>query len=395
MAKKCVLGVDVGTSSVKVLAGVIEAGGNALIYGAGTAPTAGFSKGTITNVNELAASIKGAIECAVMAADAIPDAIYLGLGGMDIVSQNSIGSIAPNTVDSITREDIEKACRAAIIVAIPDDHRVLHVVPAGYWVDGQKTSTVPLGKRGNRLEVEAHLVSLPREPLEGLLGVLSGSGIQVTGTLANCAVAAEVIEPEDEGACLVMDMGAGLTDLALYSDGILRMTASVPLGGDYITGDIMQGLDVSRTHAEAVKCYYAKLDKGLKGRNVTLDCNETGSEGQSIAYDFLFDIVESRVEEIVSILQGYLEPILSCYNVRTLILTGGCASLPSIGEAAEKIFGLPVRLARLENKVPLEYAYPSNAACFGLIKYAARLKIPDPETKSSWRSLLNKFREYI
>ncbi|HMM20363.1 MAG TPA: cell division protein FtsA [Selenomonadales bacterium] len=395
MAKKCVLGVDVGTSSVKVLAGVIEADGTVRIQGAGTAPTEGFSKGTITDAEALASSVKGAIDCTVMAAAVAPDAIYLGLGGMDIVSVNSIGSMAPASADGISGEDIERACRAATIVAVPDDHRVLHVVPTGYWVDGQKTAAIPLGKRGNRLETEAHIISLPREPLEGLLGGLSASGIRVAGTLANCMVAAEAVRPDEDGACLVLDMGAGLTDLALYSDGIPRMTASLPLGGDYITGDIMQGLDVTRPHAEAVKRYYARLDRSLKGRNITLDCAEPGSAGQPIAYDFLFNIVESRVEELVAILHGYLEPVLSGYNVRTLILAGGCASLPSVGEAAAKIFGLPAQLARLENEVPLEYACPSNTACFGLIKYAAGLKSPEPVTRSSWRSLLNKFREYI
>lgn len=391
MAGKNILGVDIGTSAIKVLAAT-KRDGRITVCGSGTVLCAGFAKGTITDVAALAAAIREAVDCALMAASVNHEAIHLGIGGLDITAQNSIGSVVPAS-GTVTATDVERACRAATIVAVPDDQRVLHVLPIGFWLDGRPEAEAPLGKPGGRLEAETHIVSVPRRLIDELIAALAAKRLTVASVFANAVAGAATIA--DCPSCLVMDMGAGLTDLALYNGGKIVLSASVPLGGDYITNDIMQGLEVSRPHAEDIKRYYAKLARNLSGQDIVLDCNDYGTTDKNIAYDFLHKIVESRVEEIVSLLHAYVEPALARYGAEKVLLTGGSSLLPSVGEWTGRIFARSVQPARPGADLPSEYTHPALAAGIGIVGYTARL-VPEPESSGGvFKSFLNKIKKYV
>lgn len=390
MAGKYILGVDIGTSAVKALAAT-RSDGLAGVCGSGTVPCAGFAKGAMTDVAALAAAIREAVDCALMASAAPHEAIHLGIGGLDITAQNGIGSIVPAS-GTVTGADVEKACRAAAIVAAPDDQRTLHVMPIGFWLDGRPEADAPEGKQGGRLEVETHIVSVSRQAVDELIAALAAKHLTVASVFANAVVSASAVA--DGPSCLVMDMGAGLTDLALYSGGNIVLSASVPLGGDYITGDIMQGLGITRPHAEEVKRYYAKLARDLSGREIVLDCNDFGTTDKNVEYDFLYKIIESRVEEIVSLLFAYVEPALARYGAEKILLTGGSSLLPSVGEWTGKIFGRTVQLAKPTADIPAEYAHPALASGVGIIGYAARLT-PTGQDSGPLRSFFRKLKQYV
>lgn len=391
MAGKYILGVDIGTSAVKVLAAT-KHNGQLQVLGSGTVAGAGLAKGAVTDAVALAAAVREAVDCAVMVAEVPLGPVHLGIGGTDITSRNGIGSVAP-TAGMATGADIERACRAATTVTVPDDHRILHVIPIGYWLDGQPLMEAPLGKSGKRLEVETHIVSLPGSLADELTAALSDRGITVAAICANAVVGAAVAA--DSASCLVIDIGAGLADLALHSGGKTVLTASVPLGGDYITGDIMHGLGIGRLHAEEIKRYYAKLDRDLSGRGLVLDCNDFGTTDKQVDYDFLHKIVESRVEEIVSLLHAYVEPALSRYGAEKILLTGGSSLLPSVGEWTEKIFARPIKLARPGAGLPAEYSHPANTASYGLVEYAARLASDEHTGGGPVRSFFKKLRQLL
>jgi cell division protein FtsA len=165
-------------------------------------------------------------------------------------------------------------------------------------------------------------------------------------------------------------MGAGVTDLFVFHQKQIRLSASLPLGGDYITSDIMHALNVGRAHAEEIKRYYSRLDKkSLRGMDIILDCNDYGTMDKKIAFDFLHDVVESRVEELVALVHHYLSPVLSGISSQQLYLTGGSALMPSVPETFEKFLNLPVHI--ITPGVAREYSYPGNTACIGLLNYAA------------------------
>ncbi|HWQ60988.1 MAG TPA: cell division FtsA domain-containing protein, partial [Negativicutes bacterium] len=307
-------------------------------------------------------------------------------------AQNSIGSVVPAS-GIVTDTDVERACRAATIVAVSDDQRILHVLPIGFWLDGRPETEAPLGKKGGRLEVETHIVSVSRALVDELIAALAAKRLTVASVFANAVTGATAIA--DSPSCLVMDMGAGITDLALYNGGKIVLSASVPLGGDYVTGDIMHGLSIERLHAEEIKRYYAKLARDLSGRDVVLDCNDYGTTDKNIAYDFLHKIVESRVEEIVSLLFAYVEPALARYGAEKILLTGGSSLLPSVGEWMGRTFARSVQLARPGTNLPSEYAHPAFAACVGVVEYAARLVPAEPESGGTLRSFFKKLKQYV
>ena len=192
---------------------------------------------------------------------------------------------------------------------------------------------------------------------------------------------------------IVIDMGAGTTDLAFYSKQHLETAATLLLGGDYITHDIAQGVGVSRAHAEEIKRYYAKLNSDLYGQDVILDCNDYGTTDKHVAYDFLHHIIESRVQEIVELVYEQAAPVLQGHE--EIILTGGCCYLPSLKARLELLFGIPVRLAPLEALLP-EYAFYTNTAVYGLVEYAATRKLPqDVPNENVPSGMLDSFWERV
>jgi cell division protein FtsA len=391
MAGKFILGVDIGTSAVKALAAAKE-NGHIRILGNGTVPCAGFAKGVVTAAAALAAAIREAVDCAAQAAALPREAVHLGIGGLDITAQNGIGSIAPSG-GLVTGAEIERACRAAAAVALPEDQRILHSLPIGYWLDGHPESDAPIGGNCGRLEVETHIVSAPAPVIDELIDSLAAQRIAVASVCSNAVVGAQTLVDSD--SCLIIDMGAGLTGLALYTGGKIVLSASVPLGGDYITGDIMHGLDVGRLHAEEIKRYYAKLDKNLHGRDVVLDLSGHGTTDKQVRYDFLQTIVESRVEEIVSLLHAYVEPALSRYGAGKILLTGGASLLPSLGDWIGRTFVRPVVPVKPGGDIAPEYAHPSFAACFGLVAHATRHAPVSRANNGLLRTILDKFKNFI
>ncbi|MDR3590093.1 MAG: cell division protein FtsA [Negativicutes bacterium] len=395
MAKKYILGVDVGTGSIKAFAGKVDEAGNIAVLGSGTAATAGIVKGAWINIRDLAAAIKEATEAAAGAAKMPVEKIYLGIGGQAVSAANSIGSIKSFAISAITSEDVERAYRAAATAGVTAEERILHVLPINFSLDGEKIAGEPIGLSGTLLAVETHIVTVSETTISELISALAAIGIPIAGIFANsiaCATAFAATAEDDD--FLVMDIGAGLTDLALYSEGKIVVSASLPLGGDYITSDIAQGIDVTKPHAEEIKHYYARLNKRLRGQAVMLDCNDYGTTDKQVAYDHLHNIVESRVAEIVTILYDYLEPSLSSYSIKKILLTGGCSLLPSVPESISRIFEVPVRVTSPEHLAP-EYAHPANSACSGILSYAAKLAPVKPEPEGGWRSLIRKLKEFI
>ncbi|SDE86807.1 cell division protein FtsA [Sporomusa acidovorans] len=395
MNKKTILAVDVGTGMVKVFAGKLQADGTVDILGSGTAPTAGYEKGVITDVNALTHSIRQAVDCVIMAVDEqMTDCVYLGISGSTLVTQNSIGSVAVTTPETITPQDIERACKAATFEIEQDKYEILHVFAA-------RNS---LAKTGEAVEVEAHIVAVPKDILGEISHALKESGLTLNCIIAGDIMAAETIKKELPGKpenFIFMDIGAGTTDFVMYVGGNPCFSASLPLGGDYITNDLMQGLTVNRAHAEEIKRYYSRLSSDLRNQGVVLDCNDYGTTDKHVSYDFLYDIIESRVDEIVGLVYDYIKPRLSQYvteNGQTLeriYLTGGSGAMPSMASRIANVFQINTEMVKPVH-LPVEYAQPANTVCYGIIDYGARVLASEPVVgKSAWDVLIRKAKKLL
>ena len=395
MVNRNVLGIDVGTSHIKVFIGTVDMDGRLLIAGSGTAPTAGFVKGAITDVEALALSISQAIDCAVMATNiSIKDA-YIGIGGVEISSTSSIGSIAPSSTHVITHEDINRLYQAAVLAGVPDDHEVLHLLPKKFFVDKKRQVELSLQQKCTHLELEAHIITMPKIIFHKLVSAVESLGIHVVGIVSNPIVAAQVLPTVNNQNYLFMDVGAGTTELILYRDRQIYLSASLPLGGDYITSDIMKGLNISHNHAEEVKKYYAKLDSNLRGQNIILDCNDYGTTDKQVSYDFLNEIIESRIDEIVYLVYDYVKDTVVADKIEKVFLAGGCGAMANFSDGVERVFRLPIEVVTLQ-ELPAEYARSSNIACYGVLTYSAN-NMPDTPLMGNrtWRSLVSKCKKFF
>ncbi|VBB06213.1 cell division protein ftsa [Lucifera butyrica] len=391
-----IIGVDVGTCTVTALAGSVDGNGAVTVHGSGIAPTVGFSQGTLTDVTALADSIKQAVDCARAAADLNCEQVYLGIGGIALGAANESGQVAPAFPDRITAEDVQRACRAAAIAIDSQEFQILHLIPRRFWINDEEFED-PLRCKGSSLKVDTHIVSIPRERIDPLLAALRAVHIEVACVVANIVVLADAVKTAlDTANYMVIDIGGGTTDIALFQNKKIAMSLSLPLGGNYITNDIMQGLDVTWKHAEAVKRYYAaKLDSSLYGKGVMLDCNDYGTVDKQVPYDFLYVIIESRVEEILSIVYDYVKPYLISCGVDIIYLTGGCAQMPSIQNSLQKKFNLGVADIG-PDLLAQEYRSPGNTACFGVFMYAANNEpVKKEETIKDRNSFVSKIKSFF
>jgi len=357
---------DVGTSSVKVIVGQAKPNGSVTVLGIGTAPTGGFVKGVIVDAQALAKSIRQALDCAAVATNVAIGPVHLGISGDAVRFYTCRGSVSPVFRDHVSQDDVNRACRAAILTGVPEESHILHTIPIGYWLDGVEVEGLTAQHQGSRLEVEVCITAMDKRVGFQLTNALKDAGVTVADISANAVVASGFTSAATQH--IVIDMGAGTTDLAFYHKQHLKTAATLLLGGDYITHDIAQGIGVSRVHAEEIKRYYAKLNPGLYGQDVILDCNDYGTTDKHVAYDFLHHIVESRVQEIVELVYEHVEHLKQ--TGEEIILTGGACYLPSISQRLEQVFRIPVRLAPLDHLLT-EYAFYPHTAVHSLVEYAS------------------------
>lgn len=383
MNNRRIAAIDIGTESIRIFIGNIQPDGSLCVKNSAFVPSQGYARGEIIDAGALAAAVKQALDCALAPGENHGDIlIYAGLGSIFMLGQNSLGSIARTYADKITAQDVERACRAAVFAAEADDFEAVHVLPLNDILAEKGVLLENLGEPKDKqgLKVIVHIASLPKAVIAQLTEALRGEGVELAGIVANNIVVVRnaLLNLEKEAAnAIFFDIGAGTTDVAVLAAGRINHSASLSLGGNYITNDIVQGIGVNFPHAEAIKRYYAKLDRELYGRRVTLDCNDFGTTDKSVSYDFLHDIVESRVDEIVQLLYEYLKPKLDefLYNSGKtpdkLILAGGCAALPSFAEKLFLKFGAVVETVNFPCLAP-EYNSPANAACYGVFCYAGQ-----------------------
>ena len=396
MDNRHIVGLDVGAGTIKAFIGKKMKDGTVFIAGSGTAPTIGITKGIITDVEALALAISQAVECAGMATHIAVKDVYIGLSSVEISSINSVGSVSPSVTDAIIHDDIKRVYQSAILASIPDEHEVLHVLPQSFIVDKQRQIHLPLQQKCAHLEVEAHLVSMPRAVLQKLIDAVEKLGIHVVGIVANPIVASEVLPATNTQKYLFMDIGAATTELILIHNKQINLSTILPLGGNYITSDIMNGFEISYEHAEEIKKYYSKLNKNLRGQNIILDCNGYGTIDKQFPYDFLDDIIESRIEEIVYLVHEYLQSSPATEKIEKIFLTGGCGNMINSSGHIEKIFGIPVEEVNLQG-LPPEYANHANFACYGVLTYGVNHmpNTPVVAKDNAWRSLFGKVKNLL
>jgi cell division protein FtsA len=348
MAKKnsIVVGLDIGTSKVCAVVGEMTEHGVEII-GLGSHTSQGLRKGVVINIEATVNSVKKAIEEAALMAGCEIHTVFTSISGGHIKAFNSHGIVAVKNQEVVQR-DLERVIDAAKAVAIPMDREVLHVLPQDYIIDEQDGIKEPLGMSGVRLEAKVHIITGSVTAAQNIANCCNRTGLNVAEIVLAPLAAAEAVltDEERELGVVLVDMGGGTTDIALYHDGTLKHTAVLGIGGNHVTNDIAAGLRTPFNDAERIKQRYGFA----KARMVTDDervevPSVAGKGAGTVSRQILCEIIEPRLDEIFELIQreiaksGYEGSLAS-----GVVITGGSMLLPGAVEMAERSFGLPVRL---------------------------------------------------
>jgi cell division protein FtsA len=256
--KDLVVGLDIGTAKVMVVVAEVMPGGELRVAGLGVAPTHGLKRGVVVNIDATVQSIQQALKEAEMMAACKIDRVYTGITGSHIRGQNSTGMVIVRDNREVTPVDVARVVETAKAINIPNDQRLLLVEPQEFVIDGHEVKE-PIGMSGSRLEVKVHIVTGAQSAAENILKCVRRCGLEVERLVLNPSASAAGVLTEDEKSDLgvaLVDIGAGTTDVQIYTDGSVRHTAVIPIAGDLITSDIAMALRTPTKDAEEIKVEY-------------------------------------------------------------------------------------------------------------------------------------------
>jgi cell division protein FtsA len=368
-----VIGLDVGTHKICTVIGEVRQD-DIFVVGVGIEPSRGMKKGVVNDIAALTSAISASVHKAEKSSGYEVRRAFVSLAGSQIASINSRGVVGIVGQRGVTVEDLDRAMEAARAIAIPHNREVLHVVPRSYSLDGQDPVRSPIGMHGFRLEVEAHIITASSTSVANLEQAVEAAGVYVDRFILNPLAAGDAVltDQEREMGVVVIDIGGGTTDLAIFIEGTVWHTAVLALGGDHVTNDITYFTHIPFSTAEAVKVQYGSaLPKTIDPLETLLV--EPFGEGipTEIKRTELAMIIEARIEEIFEFVHKEIKR--SGYDglLRAgAVITGGCSQLAGVQEIATKRLCLPVRMAKPERLTGMADALrnPSYSTSVGLLR---------------------------
>ena len=345
--KDLIVGLDIGTSKVVAVVAELRPDGRFDVIGMGQHESKGLKKGVVVNIEATVNSIQRALEEAELMADCKIRDVYTGIAGSHIKSFNSSGMVAIKDKE-VTSADIARVVETAKAVSIPGDQQMLHVLTQEFIVDGQEDVREPLGMSGMRLEVKVHIVTGAVSAAQNIVKCVRRCGLEVQDLILQplASSLAVLTEDEKELGVVLVDVGGGTTDIAIFTGGAIRHTAVIPIAGDQITNDIAMALRTPTADAEDIKVSHGTAKQVLANADDMIEVPGIGERGpRMLSRQALAAVIEPRVEELFSLIQqvvresGYEELLSS-----GVVLTGGTSLMDGMVELGEDIFLKPVRL---------------------------------------------------
>lgn len=391
-----VVGIDIGSSKIATLIGRVDED-VINILGVSESTSKGVKKGQIVNIEEASEAINTSLDSAERMAGHSIDRVFVSVSGVNIESQNSKGVVAVSQPDGeISEYDVERVLEAAGAVSLPSTREIIHVIPKTFTVDGEGGIKDPVGMSGVRLEVDTHIITANSAGVKNIEKILSSeAGVNVQSLVfAGLASSLSVLsDTEKELGVVLADIGAGVTNIAIYVDGALSYTSVVPIGARHITNDLAIGLKISLESAEKIKLYLSKHYT----RRVRLPEQEPGQRRNRAEEDEL-DLNELHLPEDVkkvsskTLVEGIIRPRLnelftmialeikkSGFATQTpagLVITGGGAKTVGAEESAKRMLSMTVRVGIPQNIAGLidDVESPTFATAVGLLEYSRNFR---------------------
>ena len=347
------VGLDIGTSKVVALVAELSPEGQFNVLGLGQTSSKGLKKGVVVNIEATVQSIQKALEEAELMSDRRIVQVFTGIAGNHIVSFNSSGMVAIRDKE-VAAGDVERVLETAKAINIPTDQQILHILIQEFIIDGQEDVREPIGMSGIRLEVKVHIVTGAVSAAQNIVKCVRRCGLEVNDLILQplASSLAVLTEDEKELGVVLIDIGGGTTDIAIYSQGSIRHTAVIPIAGDQITNDIAMALRTPTIEAEDLKIHHGVAKQDMADPNAMIDVPGVGDrEPRPMSKQALAAVIEPRVEELFTLVRnivresGYEDMVSS-----GVVLTGGTSMMPGMVELAEQVFLKPARIGTPEYK---------------------------------------------
>ncbi len=345
--KDLLVALDIGTSKVVAVVAELRPEGRYEVIGLGQSESRGLKKGLVVNIEATVQSIQRALEEAELMADCKITNVFTGIAGSHIRSFNSSGMVAIKDKE-VTQADVARVIETAKAINIPTDQQVLHILTQEFIIDGQEDVREPIGMSGIRLEVKVHIVTGAVSAAQNIVKCVRRCGLEVNDLILQPLASSISVLTEDEKelGVVLIDIGGGTTDIAIFSEGAIRHTAVIPIAGDQITSDIAMAVRTPTPDAEDIKIAHGIAKQSLADPDEMIEVPGLGERGpRTLSRQALAAVIEPRVEELFSLVQqvvresGYEELLSS-----GIVLTGGAAMMPGMVELGEDIFLKPVRI---------------------------------------------------
>jgi cell division protein FtsA len=377
--ERIVVGIDVGTTKVCTLIAAVTDDDQLEVIGVGVVPSRGLKKGIIVSVEDAVESIESSVAKAQQQSGFEIASAYVGVAGAHISSVNSHGVVAVHRHDTvITQDDVDRAIEAARVVTIPPDKEIVHVLPRHFIIDGQEGIKSASGMIGHRLEVDTTIVTGSATALNNMVRCVERLGIGIDGLVLQPLAAGEAVltDAEREMGVVLVDIGGGTTDAAVFADGSLAFARILPVGGNHISNDIAMGLRTPFAGAEEVKLRHGFAMAAMLEEDKTIEVAAfERDEGRPVSLRLLGEIIQDRLEETFDLVRGELQKAGYEGGLPAgLVLTGGTAQMRGIRRLTAQSFQGPVRIGVPNGIFGLvdTISGPAFATSVGLLKWGLK-----------------------
>jgi len=386
-----VVGLEIGTSKVCAAVGEVAPNGAFTVLGLGQARSRGVRKGEITDPQKVSEDIRHAIAEAEQMADVEIRSVFLGATGAHMRGFNNRGIQPVVSADrEIMMEDVEDAVRNAKAVNLPHDHSVIHTIRQDFSVDDHDGVENPVGMVGARVVARVHVVHGQGNRLQTGIRAVQALQLSVESVVFNGLASALAVlnKQQKEMGALVIDLGAGATEFVVYFDSVLRHSGVIAVGGDHASNDIAIGLKIPLGRAEQLKIESGSAEDSGEGEGYVAVPAEVGHSERTIHLGHLRRIQAARLEETFELVVRDVGPMLNLCRAG-VFLTGGGARTRQVVSLAQRVFKLPVTVARAQDVSGSMEAidHPEFATPIGIARFGA-MQLRTPSPRSGWRSAL-------
>lgn len=361
MDSDIIVGLDIGTTKIVCMVGKRNEYGKIEILGMGKSESIGVTRGVVSNIEKTVQSIRTAVDQAEAQSGVNIRVVNVGIAGQHIKSLQHKGQkIRHKGEDEITQDDIDNLIEDMYQLVIAPGEEIIHVLPQEYIVDKEVGIKDPIGMAGTRLEANFHIISGQVTAAKNIYRCVEKAGLQVQELILEPLASSEAVlsEEEKEAGIVLVDIGGGTTDIAIFQDGIIRHTAVIPFGGNIVSEDIKEGCTIIKSQAELLKVKFgsALANENQENEIVSIP-GLRGREPKEISIKNLANIIQARMEEIIE--NVYFEIKNSGFEKKLIggiVVTGGGSQLKHITQLIEYLTGMDTRIG-----YPNEHLAANNA----------------------------------